>query len=106
MIVAPEPQAVDLGFDFVNFPSLDVNEQIRTIPVLFMKDIEFEEFTKARSHDCMVQKRASNHSGSWRCDKIKGAATCLSGITGFGQAKGIDCWRCGSCDWDLCIKCM
>ena len=72
-----------------------------------MQDLQFEEMCIARSHpNCTVRKRPSNHSGSWACDKIKGASFCLSGITGFGMAKGIECWRCNNCDWDLCIKCM
>ena len=30
---------VDLGFDFVNFPLLSVDDQIRTAPTFFFKDI-------------------------------------------------------------------
>ena len=104
--VEVDEPAVDHGFDFVNYPYLSSDEQIRTIPQIFMQDIELPYEVKTRSHPCTVYKRPSNHGGGWRCDKIKHASKCLSGITGFHQAKGIECWRCDHCDWDLCIKCM
>ena len=72
-----------------------------------MEGIEFEDVDRARSHpSCQVVKHLPNHSGSWNCDKVKGASKCLSGLTGFYQSKGIEGWRCAKCDWDLCIKCM
>lgn len=100
--------AIDSNFDFVNFPNLSVDEQIASIPPQFLQDIEFENETVARSHPkgCLVRKHPENHHGSWACDKVSGATHCQSGITGFYQSKGIEGWRCASCDWDLCIKCM
>ena len=72
-----------------------------------MKEMKLKKITKTRSHHkCILTKRPDNHNGSWCCDKIKGASKCLSGITAFYQAKGIECWRCNKCDFDLCIKCM
>ena len=30
---------------------------------------------------------------------------CLSGRTGFGDVDGRDCYRCRTCDFDLCVQC-
>ena len=44
-------EAVDIGFDFVNFPNLSVDEQIASIPPEFLVGIEFEQVvSQARSH--------------------------------------------------------
>ena len=102
-----EEPAVDANFDFLKFPELTVDEQIASIPPQFLEDIEFESRCYTKSHPtCMVTKHPDNHHGSWACDMVEGASTCLSGITDFYQSKGIAGWRCANCDWDLCIKCM
>ena len=38
-----EQPAIDCDFDFINFPSLPVDEQISSIPRQFMEGIEFED---------------------------------------------------------------
>ena len=70
--------------------------------------MKFEKVAKTRSHPkCWLTKRPDNHSGNWRCDKVKGVSSCLSGIHSFySNAVGVECWRCNKCDFDLCIKCM
>ena len=79
-----EEEAIDQGFDFVNFPNLTTDEQIASIPPAFLENIEFEEIDYCKSHpNCSVKKHHANHNGTWACDKIDGASTCLSGITDF-----------------------
>ena len=79
-----DEEAIDQGFDFVNFPNLTTEEQIASIPLAFLENIEFDEVDHARSHPtCSVKKHHPNHNGSWACDKVAGASTCLSGITDF-----------------------
>ena len=98
---------IDQGFDFVNFPNLSVDKQIASIPLPFMEDLKFGEFTSARSHStCLVKKHPKNHGGAWACDMIEGASACLSGLEDFYKSKGIEGWSCTKCDWDMCIKCM
>ena len=69
-----EQPAIDCNFDFINFPSLPVEAQICSIPRQFMEGIEFEDKDKTRSHPkCTLQKHLPNHSGTWNCDRVKGA---------------------------------
>ena len=99
-------EAIDEGFDFNKFPSLKPEQQIQQIPKKFLEQITIADTVKTRSHGCQIKKHPTNHCGTWACDKVKGAKTCLSGIKGFYQSKGIDGWRCVGCDFDMCIKCM
>ena len=69
------------------------------------KDIKVPENHTVRSHKCSLKKRAHLSSG-WRCDTLKGAKKCFSGITDFYQTANIEGWQCGPCDFDLCVKCM
>ena len=72
-----------------------------------MQHLEIDRCVVTRSHpNCVLTKRPDNHSGNWRCDRVKGTSKCLSGIHSFYMAKGIPCWRCNKHDCDMCIKCM
>jgi len=42
----------------------------------------------------------------WGCDGRFRAGGCKSGITGYFQTRGVDRYRCQSCDFDLCKKCV
>ena len=67
--------------------------------------MEFETFLVTRSHKkCKMRRHKENHSGFWRCDRVKGSSICLSGIYNY-SSKGIDGWECRQCDFDLCMKC-
>ena len=102
-----DEKAIDEGFDYVNFPNLTPDEQLRSIPKEFYKDIVLDINTVTRSHkSCILRKHPDNHHGSWACDKVKGASFCLKGLESFYQSKGHQGWRCSQCDFDLCISCM
>ena len=79
--------------------------QLESLPELMWKDITVPEKQTVRSHKCELIKRKYMSSG-WKCDLLKGARKCFSGITGFYQTSNIQGWRCDGCDFDLCIKCM
>lgn len=51
----------------------------------------------------LVRNYADN---GWRCDGADRKGGCRRGITGFGQTSGMSRWRCASCDYDLCDKCI
>ena len=106
MIPPIEEKAIDEGFDYVNFPQLTPDEQMRTIPKYFLQQLEIEKTVITRSHpNCKVHKRPDNHHGGWTCDLVAGSTKCLSGIKDYNTI-GYECWRCNKCDFDLCIKCI
>ena len=99
-------KAIDEGFDYLNFPDLDPNEQLDSIPKQMLQHIELEKVCFTRSHPgCEMKKRPSNHGGNWICDLLEGTSKCLSGIKSY-NTQGYECWRCDDCDFDLCILCM
>ena len=68
----------------VNFPTLSIEEQFNAIPKEFYEKIElpYELITRSKP-GVTLTKHPDNHSGSCRCDKIKGLSKCLSGMTEF-----------------------
>lgn len=59
-------------------------------------------------HDCMMERQGANRSGGWACDakySLPGDKGCLRKCSGYGQMKNEASWRCGNCDFDLCITC-
>lgn len=99
------PKPIDEGFDWVGFPDLPLKEQVKCIPDEMLDPIELNDTEKAFCHTCVLKKHTNSNSG-WACDTVLGTKVCRRGITGFYQSNGIDGWRCASCDFDLCDKCM
>lgn len=58
-----------------------------------------------RSHNMQYIGLDRNHDG-WGCDGRFHPGGCKSGITGYHQTKGIERYRCETCDYDLCVKCV
>lgn len=51
--------------------------------------------------------QASADDRLWACDGIFEDGECLSGLTGYGQAQGMRCFRCKLCyHFDYCEKCF
>lgn len=48
----------------------------------------------------------TSRDNGWACDGRFFAGGCKSGITGMRQSKGLNRYRCDSCDYDLCEKCL
>lgn len=50
----------------------------------------------------------SRGAARWACDmnRPEMGGRCLSGITTFGQAVGVQRWRCEPCDFDICLDCV
>ena len=42
----------------------------------------------------------------WGCDGRNATGGCRSGTTSFHQTTGMERYRCESCDYDLCLKCL
>ena len=99
--------AIDKDFNWEDFPYLSPEEQIKKIPPKLLDAIELGQKVKCRSHNtCSLVKHHPNHAGTWNCDRVKGAKTCLSGLNGFYQSKGLEGWCCRPCDFDMCKKCL
>ena len=58
------------------------------------------------AHNCIMTRREPNLNSGWACDGRKLSKGYLGGITGFYQTEHIQGYRCGSCDFDLCMMCM
>lgn len=57
------------------------------------------------THEHTLTKIGPVNSG-WACNGIYENGGCRSGITSFHQTAGVDCFRCISCDYDLCPQCV
>ena len=42
----------------------------------------------------------------WLCDMHEARGLCLGGHSSFASNRGVSCWRCQECDYDICEKCM
>ena len=60
--------------------------------------------TQAHKHPLVFLDKTQDND--WACDGSKFKEKCFSGITGFGQSKGIPRFRCEKCDFDLCENCF
>eukprot|EP01126_Amoeba_proteus_P062028 TRINITY_DN8381_c0_g1_i14.p1 TRINITY_DN8381_c0_g1~~TRINITY_DN8381_c0_g1_i14.p1 ORF type:complete len:761 (-),score=90.56 TRINITY_DN8381_c0_g1_i14:158-2440(-) len=58
-------------------------------------------------HPCHPHPLTKNdvHNG-WACDGRKLLGGCKRGITGWHQTAGVPRYRCDTCDFDLCDKCI
>lgn len=70
--------AVDAGFDYVSFPSLQPEDQVKSLPECFLSEIEVKQNETFFSHNHELKQHSPKHHTAWRCDKIKGVANCLS----------------------------
>ena len=62
-------------------------------------------YTQIHNHPLLfLDKSADNNN--WACDGRNLSTKCFSGITSFGQSKGIPRFRCVKCNFDLCENCM
>ena len=64
----------------------------------------FGSLYKVNTHDHPL--KYINQNNDWACDGKNLPGGCKSGITGFGQTRGMKQFRCYDCDYDLCIKCL
>jgi hypothetical protein len=61
---------------------------------------------KIRNHDYELTKHASPPNSGWNCNRLKEAAKCYSGLTGFYQSTDMIPWSDREHDFDICEKCM
>ena len=77
---------------------------------MILAGIEEKKEMKVNSHKCLLKRHPLGHHNGWNCDHIKGLNRCLSGMTDFYQANStsppIYGWRCSSCDFDMCSRCL
>lgn len=75
-----------------------------------LNSVELPKVVTVSSHMHEMKRHPTVHHNGWRCDYIRGMKRCLSGMTDFYQAQGssipIHGYRCNTCDFDLCFRCV
>ena len=69
-------------------------------------NFELYKYYKATVHEHPLKFLDLTLANNWCCDGRSLPSKCLSGITDFNQSKGLKRFRCVSCDFDLCLRCM
>ena len=59
---------------------------------------------ECHKHNVNLHKPAEVNN--WDCDARKYFGKCFSGLTGFGQSKGLEGWSCRPCNFDICVNCL
>ena len=95
----------DFNFDAFVKQSGNIKKQLELISENMWCNIVVAKEQKIRDHKCPVKNMGVSNTG-WDCNKLTGAAKCFSGLTGFYQSNGMQCWQCRKCNYDLCEKCM
>jgi len=53
----------------------------------------------------LLSALGTSRDTGWKCNGASWPGGCRSGITHFWQTQGMNRFRCGQCDYDLCEKC-
>ena len=70
------------------------------------KIYELYKYYKSSTHSHPLKFLDTTLDNGWYCDGKYLPNKCLSGIEDCTQAKGHQRFRCVTCDYDLCVKCM
>ena len=92
------------------FQTLQPKDQVKLLSSADWKELEIPQNVPI-AIECHKQHEVNHHkpgevSNSWDCDARKYFGKCFSGLTGFGQSKGLEGWSCRPCNFDICINCL